>query len=260
MGVATTPRDILVTVHHGSMSDANPRGGDLNLRSGPQMEEYRAIVDRIRSDRPATILDWGSGHGQVSNLLHEAGLAVTAFDYQPDAPDGLRPMERYPHLSVHLGSHPCRLPFDDGSFAAVLSCGVLEHVADPDTSLEEIKRVMAPEGTLYVYKLPNRRSYLEAIARRMGLYYHGACQHDKLYDLPEAIELLRRHGFEVGEARRMNVLPLSLTGDWADRSASLIWKTNRRLSAVPGLNMIATNIELVAHSPVTLPPGPRTSR
>jgi len=233
------------------MSDANPRGGDLNLRSGPQMEEYRAIVDRIHSDRPATILDWGSGHGQISNLLHQAGLAVTAFDYQPDVPDGPRPMERYPHLSVHLGSHPYRLPFADGSFAAVLSCGVLEHVANPDASLEEIKRVLAPEGTLYVYKLPNRRSYLEAIARRMGLYYHGACEHDKLYDLPEAVGLLRRHGFDVGEVRRMNVLPLSLAGDWADRSASLIWRVNRRLSAVPGLNLIATNIELVAHSRVT---------
>ena len=96
--------DILVTVHHSSMSEANPRGGDLNLRSGPQMEEYGAIVDRIRSDRSANILDWGAGHGQVSNLLHQAGLDVTAFDYQPDVPDGPRPMERYPHLSVHLGS------------------------------------------------------------------------------------------------------------------------------------------------------------
>jgi SAM-dependent methyltransferase len=233
------------------MSEANPRGGDVNLRSGPQMEEYRAIVARIAGDEPAGILDWGSGHGQVTSLLHEAGLAVTAFDYEPDAPDGSRPMERYPHLSVHLGSHPWRLPFEDGSFAAVLSCGVLEHVGDPDASLEEIRRVLAPGGTFYVYKLPNRRSYLEAIARRMGLYYHGACEHDKLYDLPEAVELLSRHGFAVGEARRMNVLPLTLTANWAARSASRIWRANQRLSAVPGLNLIATNIELVARAPAS---------
>jgi len=233
------------------MSEANPRGGDVNLRSGPQMEEYRAIAARIRADQPASILDWGSGHGQVSNLLHQAGLTVTAFDYQPDAPEGARPMERYPHLSVHLGSHPWRLPFGDGSFAAVLSCGVLEHVADPDASLDEIRRVLAPGGTLYVYKLPNRRSYLEAIARRMGLYYHGACEHDKLYDLPEAVELVRRHGFAVSEARLMNVLPLTVTGTWAMRSAPLIWRLNQGLSAVPGLKTIATNIELVARAPAT---------
>ena len=53
-------------------------------------------------------------------------------------------------------------------FDAVLSCGVLEHVEDPDASLDEIRRVLQPGGTFYVYKLPNRASYLEAIARRLG--------------------------------------------------------------------------------------------
>ena len=70
-------------------------------------------------------------------------------------------------------------------------------MADPDASLKEIKRVLAPEGTLYVDKLPNRRSYLEAIARRLGLYYYGACD-DKLYDVPEAVGLLRRQRFRRG--------------------------------------------------------------
>ena len=60
-------------VHHDELSGANPRGGDVNLRSAPQMEEYRAIVRRIRADRPSSILDWGCGHGQVTNLLNEAG-------------------------------------------------------------------------------------------------------------------------------------------------------------------------------------------
>jgi hypothetical protein len=99
-----------------------------------------------------------------------------------------------------------------------------------------------------VFKLPNRTSYLEAMARRTGLYYHGACQHDKLYDRRSAVELLRRHGFEILEFRRMNVLPLSLTAGWANRAAAWIWRANRLLSAIPGLNLIATNLELVARA------------
>lgn len=235
------------------MSEANPRGGDVNLRSGPQMEEYRAIVDRICADRPVSVLDWGSGHGQMTHLLRQAGLDVTAFDYEPDVTqDGLRPMERYPDLSVYLSAHPWRLPFEDGAFDAVLSCGVLEHVADPDASLEEIRRVLAPGGTFYVYKLPNRTSYLEAIARRLGLYYHGACEHDKLYDRRVAADLVRRHGFAISELERANLLPLTVTGDWATRAAPLIWRLNRLLGRIPGLNVLATNIQLVAR-PVTAP-------
>jgi ubiquinone/menaquinone biosynthesis C-methylase UbiE len=230
----------------------NPRGFDVNIRSGPQMREYQAIARRIRADAPARILDWGCGHGQVTDLLWRAGVDVTAFDYRPDAEEGVHPLERYPHLHVHLSRDPRRLPFADRSFEAVLSCGVLEHVEDPDASLEEIRRVLVDGGTFYVYKLPNRASYLEAIARRAGLYYHGALEHDRLYDERSAQELLSRHGFAVQEMRLMNMLPLTLTGAMASRAAGSIWAANRALSGVRGLNRLATNVELVARvsSPV----------
>jgi SAM-dependent methyltransferase len=164
-------------------------------------------------------------------------------------------MERYPHLSVHLSSDPRRLPFADGSHDAVLSCGVLEHVEDQDASLEEIRRVLTPAGMFYVYKLPNRASYLEAIARRTGLYYHGALEHDRLYDPSSARKLLARHGFTIRTVRRMNMLPLTLTSRFGIRASRPIWLANRALSAIPGLNLLATNIEVLATAPATPRPS-----
>lgn len=225
------------------------RGYDVNLRSGPQMREYEAIARRIGADAPSRILDWGCGYGQVSDLLSRAGLDVTAFDYRPDAEEGLHSLQRYPHLRAHISHDPRRLPFADRTFDAVLSCGVLEHVEDPDASLAEISRVLVPDGTFYVYKLPNRTSYLEAIARRAGLYYHGAYEHDRLYDERSARELLSRHGFAVQEMRLTNMLPLTLTGPAADRAAGTIWAANVALSRVPRLTRFATNVELVARTP-----------
>jgi len=225
-----------------------PRDGDVNLRSGPQMREYQAIARRISADRPSAILDWGCGYGQVTDLLWRAGLDVTAFEHRPGIEEGVWPLERFPHLSAHMSPDPRRLPFKDREFDAVLSCGVLEHVEDPDASLEEIRRVLVPGGTFYVYKLPNRTSYLEAIARRLGLYYHGAMEHDRVYDRRSAMALLTRHGFSVQEIRLMNMLPLTITGRVAARAASIIWASNRALSAIPGLNRLATNVELVART------------
>jgi SAM-dependent methyltransferase len=232
-----------------AQSDAGgeqPRGQDVNLRSGPQMEEYRAIARRLGGDGLARVLDWGCGYGQVSDLLVRERLDVTSFDYRPDAEEGVWPLERYPHLSVRVSRDPRLLPFADGTFDAVLSCGVLEHVEDPDASLEEIRRVLVPGGTLYVYKLPIRASYLEAIAKRAGLYYHGVLEHDRVYTRRSALDLLGRHDFAVHEFRRMNMLPLTLTGGVAARAAQAIWAANRALSAVPGVNLLATNLELVA--------------
>jgi ubiquinone/menaquinone biosynthesis C-methylase UbiE len=223
---------------------------DVNVDAAPQMLEYRAIAERIAGDAPGTALDWGCGWGQITHLLRELGVDATAYDYAPDAPEeGFVPMQRYPDLQVYLGQDPVKLPFDDHSFGAVLSCGVLEHVASPHGSIEEIKRVLAPRGTFYVYKLPNRSSYAEWIVRKLGLYYHGAHPDDTIYTLESAARLLRQHGFNVVEARRTNMLPLTVTNRLATAAAPAIWTANKALSRIPGLNRIATNIDVIARAP-----------
>jgi hypothetical protein len=47
----------------------------------------------------------------------------------------------------------------------------------------------------------------------------------------------------------MNLLPLTVTGRWAEAAGNGIWHVNRWLSTVPGVNLLATNLELVATSP-----------
>jgi SAM-dependent methyltransferase len=226
------------------------RPTDIHLDSAPQQREYDSIADRIAADGVRTVLDWGAGLGQMSSRLVERGLEVAAFDYDPDRTEpGVGPLARFPELDVHLSGDPVRLPFDADAFDAVLSCGVLEHVARPDDSLEEIKRVLRPGGRLYVYKLPNRYSYLEWIAKQAGLYYHGAYPYDAVYTRRDALDLVRRHGYSVSEVRLANMLPLTLRGGLADRFAGEIFALGRFLARVPGANVLATNVELVARAP-----------
>jgi SAM-dependent methyltransferase len=218
-------------------------GIDRHLRSGPQMLQYRAIARRIALEQQGPVLDWGTGFGQVAKLLADEGADVTPFEFRPDAPAGVRPLERYPELSAHSSPDPVELPFADASFDAVLSCGVLEHVRDPDGSLEEIRRVLRSGGMFYLYNLPNRWAYTERIARLLGLYYHGKLRDDRVYTLRSARELLDRHGFEVRELRRAHMLPLVLGGP-----SRLVWRLSSALERVPGFNVVATTIEGVAVS------------
>jgi 2-polyprenyl-3-methyl-5-hydroxy-6-metoxy-1,4-benzoquinol methylase len=126
----------------------------------------------------------------------------------------------------------------------VLSCGVLEHVPDPDGSVAEIRRLLRPGGMFYVTNLPNRFSYTERAARLLGLYYHGKLPHDRVYTRRSAHELLSRQGFRVEEFRRVHMLPLALGGP-----ARPIWAASSALEHFPGLNLAATSLELVARSP-----------
>jgi SAM-dependent methyltransferase len=211
-------------------------GSPINLYSAPQMAEYRAAADRIAAAGHREVLDWGCGYGQLTALLRDRGVSVTPMDYDPSL-DGIeaRRLEHYPDVEATYTSDPVHLPYDDARFDAVLSMGVLEHVGFPDESLDE-------------YKLPNRFSYLEAVARRTGQYYHGQLEHDTLWTVREARAAFERHGFEVLEIQRMNMLPLTLPGRAATRFAGAIYGTSRALSRVPGLNSVATNVELIARA------------
>lgn len=220
---------------------------DKNVRSYAQMREYTAMADRIAADFPGgQVLDWGCAFGQMSDLLTARGVKVTAFDYDPDR-EGVRPLPYYPHISAHYSAQPVALPFDNDQFDAVLSSGVLEHVQEPEKSLMELDRVLKPGGTLYVYKLPNETSYLEWLAKRLGMYYHGKYEDDRLYNVPSARALLTGSGYRVQEIRLANMLPLSLfTGRIGKILAPAAWALNRALARVPVLNRLATNVELVA--------------
>jgi len=205
------------------------------------MLQYHAIADRIAREQLGPVLDWGTGYGQVSKLLANEGVHVTPFEYRPGEAAAVRALERYPELSAHSSPDPVALPFEDASFDAVLSCGVLEHVKDPDGSLDEIRRVLRPGGTFYLYNLPNHLAYTERIARALGLYYHGKLPDDRVYSLQSARELLERHGLQVRELRRAHMLPLVLGGP-----PRLVWGVSSALERVPGLNLVATTIEGVA--------------
>lgn len=231
------------------MSSRKAKGGgqlklDANLRSEPQMFMYQALARDLARRRPGRLLDWGCGFGQVSALLRAEGVDVVAFDVRPGlvAPTRER-LERFPEIEAHVSSDPVVLPFETDSFDTVLSCGVLEHVEDPDGSLDELRRILRPGGTFHVVNLPNRFSYTERIARLLGRYYHGQLPDDRVYTKRDARDLLERHGFELREFRRAHMLPLTLGGP-----ARPIWAASRTLEHVPGLNLLATSLELVAVS------------
>ncbi len=220
-----------------------------HLESRPQMAEYMAAASAIGAAGHRDVLDWGCGYGQMTQLLADHGMTVTSFDYDPTVAESItKTFERYPGREATFSNDPVALPYADASFDAVLSTGVLEHVGHPDRSLNELHRVLRPGGIVYCYKLPNESSYLEAIARRTGRYYHGELENDRLYTLASAVELFRRCGYEVISARRANMLPLTSQGS---RAASAVWRAvwaaNRALARIPGpVNRLATNVELVA--------------
>lgn len=116
-----------------------------------QAKRLRALTREIGDLRGKAILDIGSGMGgflvaAARNGAHVAGLEPNG-DYCTITRLRAARYELSPTVVQGFGE---RLPFASASFDAVLAQDILEHVHDPMAVLDEIRRVLRPDGVALV--------------------------------------------------------------------------------------------------------------
>lgn len=109
------------------------------------------LISRRAGERPR-LLEIGSGPTNVtSDFL--AGLGhLTGVDVDPV-------VRANAALDVSCVVTGEALPFEDCEFDVCVSNWVLEHMAKPETHLEEVARVLRPGG-YYIARTPNRNHYV----------------------------------------------------------------------------------------------------
>ena len=123
-------------------------------------------------------LDAGCGTGVCSLALAQLAGEVAAIDLSRGSLDTARRLaaERgRTNINFQQGSL-LNLPFADGSFDLVFSWGVIHHTDDPLGALDELVRVLRPDGTLVL-----------AVYLRTGLtWIHELIRHTCLHLPPPA--------------------------------------------------------------------------
>lgn len=125
--------------------------------SGDQLE---ALV-RSHATADSSVLDLGCGRGGVVELLWRDVRLAAGLD--PDLPS--LAAHRAPGMPIlrGVGEH---LPFAAESFDLVVCLWVLEHLREPRTVLDEVRRVLRPRGH-FVFLTPNLRNPL-LLLNRLG--------------------------------------------------------------------------------------------
>lgn len=121
------------------------------FRYSQQILAFRDILQKFEWSEPLQrILVLGCGNGLEAGYMHHLmGAQVYGIDIEKDFhPWG----QKNATLSNYDGG---RLPFHDGFFDAVYSYHVLEHVKDVPFVLSEVRRVVRPNGVVYV-GVPNK--------------------------------------------------------------------------------------------------------
>jgi len=120
----------------------------------------------------------------------------------------------------------------------LLSVGVLEHVANEPASLEEIARVLKPQGLFFCFFLPTRLSWTQQVARWLGEHYH-----DRLYTEGRVREMLRAPGLEPLDIWYRQLLPKN---SFHYPNFRLFERIDQFMAGRTPLRYFATNIEFVS--------------
>jgi ubiquinone/menaquinone biosynthesis C-methylase UbiE len=157
-------------------------------------------------DRPR-VLDVGCGDGRVTAQLARGGARVTGVD--PSAVALERGRAEHPELELVQTAPDRRLPFDDATFEAAVCLHVLEHVADTQLLLSEIRRVLAPGGVIALAVPYHGRLKSAAIALGSFERHHDPLQPVlRFYTRRSLGTLLRELGFAEPDVRARGGLPL----------------------------------------------------
>lgn len=111
-------------------------------------------IQRSFPGRQPKILDIGCGAGFLSNDLAHYGYDVTGVD---SSEQSLNIARRHDHTCrvKYQSGDANHLQFPDRSFSVVCAMDFLEHVEHPDLVIQEISRVLKPDG-LFFYHTLNR--------------------------------------------------------------------------------------------------------
>ena len=191
------------------------RFGISRFRSLAGISQYRNLWKLVSKhvSPSADVLDWGCGNGHFTYFLHQSGYSVTGYYVYGQCE--LQKLLEESGCKVVRGHDSVKLPFQDESFDAVASVGVLEHVREtggnePD-SLRELARVLRPKGIIICYHLPNRHSWIDLVGWRLRFLSLGG-SHPYRYTMHDIERLTIDAGLKLMLVARYGSIPRNPLG------------------------------------------------
>lgn len=207
-----------------------------------------------------SVLDAGCWWGWFIRYAREKGARVFGFDREAS---GLKDAVEYLRSDNNLClADAVHMPFSSGIFDVVVSMHVLEHVESEKGMMDEIRRVLKPDGVLLIsvpndlsfgvlpyrpFRLLLRGKMAAMLSLRLQRYFkslsYGDLSHHREYTARSIGGLLQSNGFEVERVWHHGLdLPYPLKG-------RLSQKTRQRISLsfghmIPGV--IRSSISLRA--------------
>jgi 2-polyprenyl-6-hydroxyphenyl methylase/3-demethylubiquinone-9 3-methyltransferase len=160
------------------------------------------------------VLDVGCGGGILCEAMAKAGAQVTGIDAEGEAIAVAQQHAKENQLSIEYQCSPIE-EFESESFDVVTCMEMLEHVQNPALVIEHCKRLLKPDGFLFLSTISRTiKAYATAIiAAEYILNILPKQTHDyhKFLKPSELIAMARSFDLNLIDMKGMNYNPLSRT-------------------------------------------------
>lgn len=176
---------------------------------GDRWDIVRFREEALRLIEPGmVVLDLGAGRGALAELNFQGlGAHIWGADIDPV-------VKTNPNIDrAFVTSIKCLDGVPDHSVDLVLSCSVLEHVAEPEALLRELKRVLKPGG-VFLAKTPNKFHYMPLIATLTPIWFHKMYNRWRGREEVDTFPTLYRMNSRAAVSRLANTVGLQAERLW----------------------------------------------
>jgi len=175
----------------------------LREREAVLIREHDAALNLACFDAGDTILDVATGSGRMLLQLLQRGYSVISGDVDREAleraREGLGDLADKATLVI-MDAH--KIQFDDDTFIAATLANAIHHISDPAGALDEIARVLTPDGKLLVTEFNAEGFRLMELHHRML----GRGEHPKGEMSTEEIDRYLRSSFDSVETQEFSII------------------------------------------------------
>lgn len=188
----------------------------------PRLFEFGIVLDWLEPKRGEKICDIACGGGELSLKLARKGCEVYGIDFSRDfiKSAGGSKKKRDVRCEFVVGDAEC-LPFRSGFFDKVVSNCSLEHFHNDTRALQEMRRVLKPNGILVLtvdsLSYPNIKMDTIRMHRSVASVVN-------YYSRESLGEKLEKAGFEIVSGKYYLASPLSIfLWEWGVKSKYGSW-------------------------------------
>jgi len=179
----------------------NDQKNSGDLARSPRIKIMAKMINRFNPEKK-NILDIGCHDGTFLSLVENRrnnffGLDANSWAIEQSRKKGIDARQ-------YFFDDESSLPYDDNFFDIIVAGEIIEHIFDTDFFLEEVRRVLKPQGKLLI-STPN----LASLGRRLFLFFGvsplvelspnepGSVGHIRYFTFKTLKDLLKKHGFKT---------------------------------------------------------------